>query len=271
MSGSGRPARDAIETLDPRDIETLLAIMQALRDRETGCPWDVEQTFSTIAPYTIEEAYEVADAIERGDLNELKDELGDLLLQVIFHSQMASEAGHFAFADVVEASCRKMIRRHPHVFGKDKEGSAAAAKSRWEDMKAAERPSAKGATLGDVPLALPGLSRAFKLQAKAAWVGFDWPATDAVIDKIVEEAEELRDATGDKQAEEFGDLLFAMVNLGRHLGIDAETALRGANAKFERRFAQIESALARRGKAPAESTLEEMDELWNEAKRDEAR
>jgi MazG family protein len=184
---------------------------------------------------------------------------------------MASEAGHFVFADVVEAICRKMIRRHPHVFGQDREGSAAAAKSRWEDMKAAERQPSQGPTLGDVPRALPGLSRALKLQAKAARVGFDWPATDAVIEKIVEEAKELRDAPGDKRAEEFGDLLFAIVNLGRHLGIDAEAALRSANAKFERRFARIETALAQRGKVPAQSTLAEMDELWDEAKRNEAR
>ena len=271
MSGDGTPAAETIETLDPRQVETLRAIMRALRDPRTGCPWDVEQTFSSIAPYTIEEAYEVADAIQRGDLAALKDELGDLLLQVVFHSQMAAEAGRFAFDDVVEAICRKMIRRHPHVFGTTGEGTAHAAKSRWEDMKAAERREGGGKTLSDVPIALPGLTRALKLQAKAARVGFDWPSADAVVDKMIEEAKELKDASDDTKAEEFGDLLFAMVNLGRHLGIDAEDALRAANAKFERRFAHVEAGLEARGKVPAQSTLEEMDELWNEAKRGEAK
>jgi len=254
--------------LDPRKIETLRAIMKALRTPITGCPWDLEQTFETIVPYTIEEAYEVADAIQRGTRAELCEELGDLLLQTVYHAQMADEEGSFTFDDVVEAICRKMIRRHPHVFGDDSARSAKLAKGFWEEMKAKERKDEpeKG-LLHSVPVAVPGLTRAVKLQAKAARVGFDWPSVDNVYDKITEEVAEFRAAPGDKKAEEYGDLLFAMANVARHLGIDPEAALRGANAKFMRRFAHIEERLAERGKRPTESDLEEMDGLWDEAKR----
>jgi nucleoside triphosphate diphosphatase len=255
-----------------RDISRLLQIMAALRTPVTGCPWDVEQTFATIAPYTIEEAYEVADAIERKDMAGLMQELGDLLLQVIYHAQMAAEQRMFSFEDVVEAICRKMVRRHPHVFGDEKARSAGAAKGFWETMKSLEKHEQgadRSSALAGVPAALPALSRALKLQAKAARVGFDWPSSDQVIDKLHEEAAELRSARQEKQQEEFGDLLFAAVNFARHIGVDPEAALRSANAKFERRFAHIERRLRSKGKTPAESTLEEMDALWNEAKRGE--
>ena len=255
--------------LDPRRIETLRAIMKALRTPVTGCPWDLEQSFETIAPYTIEEAYEVADAIAKGSRSELCEELGDLLLQAVYHAQMADEEGSFTFDDVVEAVCNKMIRRHPHVFGDDEARSAKLAKGFWEDAKARERkdqPKA-GGLLDQVPAALPGLTRAVKLQAKAARVGFDWPSVDNVYDKIAEEIEEFRSASADKKFEEYGDLLFAMANVARHLGIDPEAAMRGANAKFERRFAHIEARLAEAGKVPEDSNLEEMDGFWNEAKR----
>ena len=254
--------------MDPRRVETLRAIMKALRTPVTGCPWDLEQNFETIAPYTIEEAYEVADAIMKGSRAELCEELGDLLLQAVYHAQMADEEGSFTFDDVVEAVNRKMIRRHPHVFGDAQARSATLAKGFWEDMKARER---KGGTeqgaLASVPSALPALTRALKLQAKAAKVGFDWPSVDNVYDKISEEVAEYRAAPEDKKVEEFGDLLFAMANVARHMGIDPEAALRGANAKFERRFEHIERRLADGGKRPADSTLEEMDALWDEAKR----
>ena len=255
--------------LDPRDLGTLRAIMQALRTPVTGCPWDLEQDFSTIAPYTIEEAYEVADAIARGNRAELCDELGDLLLQPVYHAQMASEEGSFTFDDVVEGVVRKMIRRHPHVFGDDQARSAGVAKGFWEANKAKEREALgkpRDGVLAGVPLALPGLTRALKLQAKAAKVGFDWPDTAHVYDKISEEVAELRDAPEDKRAEELGDLLFVLANLARHYGIDPEAAVRGANAKFERRFAHIEDQLKTRGKTPADSDLAEMDGLWDEAK-----
>jgi MazG family protein len=259
-------------TADYRSITTLLRIMRALRDPKGGCPWDLEQDFRTIAPYTIEEAYEVADAIERDDMAGLMQELGDLLLQVVYHAQMAAEQRTFAFEDVVEVICRKMVRRHPHVFGDEKARSAGAAKGFWETMKAKEQPE-QGAdpssALDGVPPALPALTRALKLQAKAARVGFDWPSSDEVVDKIREEVAELRAAPKEKQQEEFGDLLFAAVNFARHLGLDPEAALRGANAKFERRFSYIESALRMQGKSPEESTLPEMDRLWNEAKHEE--
>ena len=254
--------------MDPRRIETLRAIMKALRTPVTGCPWDLEQTFETIAPYTIEEAYEVADAIARGSRAELCEELGDLLLQSVYHAQMADEEGAFTFDDVIEAVNAKMIRRHPHVFGDEQARSAKLAKGFWEDMKAKERKDLpKQGILASVPMALPSLTRAVKLQSKAAKVGFDWPSVENVYDKITEEVAEFREAPDDKKAEEYGDLLFAMANVARHLGIDPEAALRGANAKFERRFAHIEARLAEHGKEPKDSTLGEMDGLWDEAKK----
>ena len=261
-------ASDNPANMDPRRIETLRAIMAALRTSVTGCPWDLEQSFATIAPYTIEEAYEVADAIARGSRADLCEELGDLLLQPIYHAQMAAEEGSFTFDDVVEAVCRKMIRRHPHVFGDEQARSAKLAKGFWEDRKAEERKDApsKG-VLDGVPLALPGLTRAVKLQAKAAKVGFDWPSVDNVYDKIAEEIAEFRDAPPETKAEEFGDILFALANVARHMGIDPEAALRATNDKFTRRFAHIESRLAESGMAAAQSDLAEMDALWTEAKR----
>ena len=255
--------------LDPRQVTTLRAIMAALRTPGSGCPWDLEQNFATIAPYTIEEAYEVADAIERNDKGDLCEELGDLLLQVVYHAQLAAEEKSFDFDDVVEAICRKMIRRHPHVFGDEKARSAKLAKGFWEEIKARERKEngAASGILAGVPVALPAMTRAVKLQAKAAKVGFDWPSIDFVYDKMNEEIAELQDETvPEKQAAEFGDLLFAVANLGRHLGIDPEGALRTANEKFLRRFRHIEDELAKRGSSPENSTLAEMDALWDEAK-----
>lgn len=263
------PAPSDPTEMDPRDITTLRAIMTALRTPVTGCPWDLEQDFVSIAPYTIEEAYEVADAIDRGSRAELCDELGDLLLQPVYHAQMAAEEGSFTFDDVVEGVVRKMIRRHPHVFGDDQARSAGVAKGFWEANKAKERQSQGRSAerlLAGVPLALPGLTRALKLQAKAAKVGFDWPAVDHVYEKISEELSELKDAPPEKRGEELGDLLFVMANLARHYGVDPEAALRGANAKFERRFAHIEDELKVRGKTPAQSNLAEMDSLWDDAK-----
>jgi MazG family protein len=254
--------------MDPREIKTLRAIMKALRTPGTGCPWDLEQNFETIAPYTIEEAYEVADAITRSSRADLCEELGDLLLQTVYHAQMAEEEGSFSFGDVVGAICRKMIRRHPHVFGDERARSAKLAKGFWEEMKVKERKGEekeKG-TLNGIPAALPGLTRAVKLQARAAKVGFDWPHIDRVYDKLSEELGELKAAPVEKRQEEFGDLLFVIANLARHLGIDPEAALRIANAKFENRFSYIEERLAEIGKKPAQSDLEEMDGLWNEAK-----
>jgi ATP diphosphatase len=257
-------------------IEELLTIMARLRNPDGGCPWDIEQNFATIAPYTIEEAYEVADAIQRDDMDSLKDELGDLLLQVVFHAQMANEAGHFAFPDVVEAISTKMVRRHPHVFGDADIADADAQTQAWEEQKAAER--AKAATgdkphsvLDGVTLALPALMRAEKLQKRAARNGFDWPDLGPVIEKIEEEIDELREeiAAGSEPArvqDEVGDLLFACVNLARHLGVEPEEALRRGNDKFERRFHAVEEALAKKGKTPSSSTLTEMDMLWNAAK-----
>ncbi|MEQ8265646.1 MAG: nucleoside triphosphate pyrophosphohydrolase [Parvibaculum sp.] len=258
-------------------IGFLLDIMARLRDPQGGCPWDLEQSYATIAPYTIEEAYEVADAIEQGDMEGLKDELGDLLLQVVFHAQMAKEEGRFAFADVVRAICEKMIRRHPHVFGDEEQRSAGAVKGRWEEIKAQEkaaRGAVPGSILDDVPLALPALSRAVKLQNRAARVGFDWPDTSQVIDKLNEEMLELstevaKGGEADRLEDEMGDLLFVYANLARHLKVDPEAALRRANAKFRRRFGRIEEKLAAEGRKPEQSTLEEMDALWNEAKREE--
>lgn len=308
-------------TMKPsRDIARLIEIMAALRTPVTGCPWDLEQTFETIAPYTIEEAYEVADAIERRDLADLKDELGDLLLQVVYHSRLAEEQGAFSFGDVVEAVTKKMIRRHPHVFGDGTARDPSAVKATWDQLKAEERAekaaerarlsggnttSANGpVTLADVPPTLPALTRATKLQHKAAKVGFDWPNLLPVFDKLKEEIQEFEEvalphdprgesllAPGDSPEsrppgesdaapsgrlaeresegaikEEFGDILFVMANIARHLDINPEDALRGANRKFVRRFAHIEKVLAERGKTPSQSTLEEMDALWNEAK-----
>jgi MazG family protein len=255
--------------MDLRDIGTLRAIMTALRTPVTGCPWDLEQNFETIAPYTIEEAYEVADAIHGGDRQHLCEELGDLLLQPIYHAQMAAEEGSFTFDDVVEGVNRKMIRRHPHVFGDDRTRSAGVTKGFWEASKAKERATAgeiAKRTLDGVPLAMPGLTRALKLQTKAAKVGFDWPHVDHVYDKLAEELGELKDAPDVNRAEELGDLLFVIANLARHYGIDPEAALRGANAKFERRFQFIEDALKFKGKSPAQSDLTEMDALWDKSK-----
>jgi ATP diphosphatase len=256
-----------------RDIGRLIEIMAALRAPGTGCPWDLEQSFASIAPYTIEEAYEVADAIQRGDLADLRDELGDLLLQVVFHARMAEEQGAFDFGGVVEAITQKMIRRHPHVFGNARDLSPDQVKALWGEIKAAEkreRPRPPEGALGGVPVAMPALTRALKLQEKAGKVGFDWNDARAVLAKIREEIDEVEaelDAGRADLAEaEVGDLLFVLVNLARHLKADPEAALRGANAKFERRFAFIEEALAARGRTPAESTLQEMDALWNEAK-----
>jgi len=267
---------------DLRSTQTLRAIMTSLRTPVTGCPWDLEQTFRTIAPYTIEEAYEVADAIERGDMSDLCDELGDLLLQVVYHSQMAQEADEFSYDDVVEAICTKLIRRHPHVFGDAEARSAGAVKGFWERIKAkeqSEKQEKAGATdtsvLDGVPTALPALMRAVKLQKKASRVGFDWAAAGPVLDKIEEEIAELRDemATGPKQAveEELGDLMFAVANLARQLGVEPEAALQAANAKFSRRFKAVEGKLSAAGKTPEESSLDAMDALWDEVKREEKR
>ncbi|MFW8636148.1 nucleoside triphosphate pyrophosphohydrolase [Cribrihabitans pelagius] len=258
-------------------IERLLEIMQRLRDPQTGCPWDVEQDFASIAPYTIEEAYEVADAIEREAWDELKGELGDLLFQSVFHAQMAAEAGHFTFQDVVATMSGKMVARHPHVFGEESRDKSAEEQSRdWEAIKAAERASqAQRGTLDGVALGLPALLRAFKLQKRAARVGFDWPSADNVIAKICEECAELveaRDTLSQTEVEEeFGDLLFVMANLGRHLGVEPEAALRRANAKFTRRFEGVETKLAARGKTPRDSDLAEMDALWDAVKTEERR
>ena len=250
----------------------LLEIMRRLRDPLAGCPWDIAQNFATIAPYTIEEAYEVADAIDRQAWPELASELGDLLLQVVYHAQMAAEAGHFGFDDVTRAIADKMVTRHPHVFGDEsRDKSAVQQTADWERIKAGERGPAR--VLDGVALGLPGLTRAVKLQRRAARVGFDWPSTDEVVAKIAEEAGELVEArdrlTEVEIAEEFGDLLFVMANLARHLDVDPEAALRGANAKFSRRFARIEDWLAVAGKSPGQSDLAEMDALWNRAKAEE--
>jgi MazG family protein len=257
------------------DIAELLAIMKKLRSPDGGCPWDLEQSFATIAPYTIEEAYEVATAIETEDYAALKDELGDLLFQVVFHAQMASERGLFAFPDVVAAVCDKMVRRHPHVFGDGAAKTPAAVTIAWEEIKRRERAgkSANASLLDDVPHALPALMRAVKLQNRAAQVGFDWPSAVTVTDKIAEESRELVAAasSGDprKIAEEFGDLLFVMANLGRHLKLDPEDALRAANTKFMRRFKVIEAGLEKKGRKPEDATLDEMEALWQEAKKAE--
>ncbi len=262
-------------------IARLLAVMEQLRNPDGGCPWDIEQNFATIAPYTIEEAYEVADAIERQDMAELRDELGDLLLQVAFHAQMAREAGHFDFDDVANGIADKMIRRHPHVFGDQEIESATAQTVAWEEQKANEREAralAEGripSLLDDVAVGQPALSRAGKLQKRAARVGFDWPSTAQVHLKIEEELTELKteiskeNPAPERLKDEIGDLLFACVNLARHLNVDPEAALRHANAKFERRFRQIEQSLNQEGRSPAEASLEELEERWQRAKRTE--
>lgn len=266
-----------------RDIAGLIAIMAALRTPYTGCPWDLEQDFSTVAPYTIEEAYEVADAIARGDMGDLTDELGDLLLQVVFHARMGEEAGLFDFGDVVEAITAKLIRRHPHVFGDQNRTDAEAVKGAWSRIKAEEKaaraerraraglpPDSTGRILDGVPLPLPALTRALKLQEKAGKVGFDWRDARQVLAKIREEADEVAEALDleDRAAlqDEVGDLLFAVVNLARHAGIDPEAALRGTNDKFTRRFAHIEDRLAAQGRRPQETSLADMEALWGEAK-----
>jgi MazG family protein len=267
-------------------LDDLLAVMARLRDPVTGCPWDAQQSFDTIAPYTIEEAYEVADAIARKDLDALEDELGDLLLQVVYHAQMASEEARFDFADVVDAITRKMIRRHPHVFADPALRGEFLRTDLWRRIKAEEK-AERGATddrsrLDGMPVAFPALTRAVKLQKRAAEVGFDWPSLVPVLAKAEEEIAELKaaidaheDGVGKRAAkhvaEEFGDLLFVMANIARHLGVDPEAALRGANAKFVRRFKSIEAALAREGRKPEDSTLEEMDQLWDEAKAAESK
>jgi MazG family protein len=270
MSPPARPSNPMTEDLRP--IDRLLAIMAQLRDPETGCAWDLEQSFATIAPYTVEEAYEVADAIERGDLSDLRDELGDLLLQVVFHSRMAQEDGHFAFDDVANAISEKMIRRHPHIFADEAQRTSAEQTVAWEAIKAQER-ATKGKTeslLDDVPAGLPALTRAVKLSRRAATVGFVWPTVEQVLDKLDEEVGELKVEieAGDlaKAREELGDVLFVVANIARTLEIDPEDALRATNAKFARRFRFIEAALKGRGKTPETSDLAEMDALWAQAK-----
>ena len=267
-----------------KDISRLLEIMAALRTPDTGCSWDLEQDFASIVPYTIEEAYEVADAIERNDLDDLRDELGDLLLQVVFYAQMASEAGTFSFGDVVEAITTKMIRRHPHVFGDARAADGGMAKVQWERIKAEEKSEkrahrvARGLPAEDhgagyldsVPVNMPALTRALKLQQKAAKVGFDWAEAEPILAKIEEEIGEFRQALKENdaaaKADEFGDVLFSLVNLGRHLDLDPEGALQGTNAKFKRRFHAIEDALKDDGRTLNESSLEEMETLWQKAK-----
>ena len=266
-----------------RDIVRLIEIMAALRDPETGCPWDVKQDFQSIKPYTIEEAYEVADAIERDDPDDLCDELGDLLLQVVFHARMAEEAGTFDFGDVVEAITRKMIRRHPHVFEKVAAHTPEGVKVQWEEIKRqekaerAERRRQRGhpgdeenGLLDGVPRALPALTEAIKLQQKAAQVGFDWNEAEPVLDKIEEELAELRDALAQRNSarvqEEFGDLVFALVNLGRHVKADPEMALRGTNMKFRKRFSYVEQTLEKNGESLEEASLDRMEGLWGDAK-----
>ncbi len=267
--------------MDNAGLNRLLDIMARLRQPGTGCPWDVEQDFASIAPYTIEEAYEVADAIERGDMDDLRGELGDLLFQVVYHAQMAGESGHFGMDEVIETICHKMIRRHPHVFGDADVASAQAQSVAWEAHKEAERAAGgaqaaeNGGTLDGVARGLPALLRAGKLQARAARVGFDWPEAAGAFEKLREEVDELA-AELDKQTqspdadqaieEELGDVLFSVVNLARKLGINAETALRKGNAKFERRFRHLEAALARAGKSPRDADLDEMEALWEGAK-----
>ena len=267
-----KAASDALIQNPDGGMPRLLEIMRRLRDPATGCPWDIEQTFDSIAPYTLEEAHEVADAIARKAYDELPAELGDLLFQAVFHAQMAQDAGLFGFDDVVRAICDKMVARHPHVFGDASRDKSAEQQTRdWEQIKAAERGAAR--VLDGVALGLPALTRAVKLQKRAARVGFDWPSTDEVLTKLTEEVAELVEArdslTQAEVEEEFCDLLFVMANLARHLQIDPEAALRATNAKFSRRFGRIEDFLAEAGRSPSQSDLAEMDALWNRAKAEE--
>lgn len=250
-------------------IERLLEIMRRLRDPATGCPWDIEQTFQTIAPYTIEEAYEVADAIDRGNMEDLRGELGDLLLQSVYHAEIGAEQGLFDFHSIADGIAQKMVDRHPHVFGDQSRDKSAEQQTRdWEQIKAAERGTA--GALDGVAMNLPALTRAEKLAKRAARVGFDWPEITQVLDKLHEEVGEVQEAqTPEDRHEEFGDLLFVMANLARHLKIDPEAALRDANRKFTRRFQGVEAKLAKMGKTPAQSDLAEMDALWEAVKRDE--
>ncbi|WP_082351852.1 nucleoside triphosphate pyrophosphohydrolase [Cypionkella psychrotolerans] len=271
---SDQLVRDQLVRDPDGGIARLLEIMRRLRDPVAGCPWDIAQDFASIVPYTIEEAHEVADAIARQAWDELPGELGDLLLQVVFHAQMASDQGLFGFQDVVQAISDKMVARHPHVFGDESRDKTPAQQTvDWERIKAAERGAQNARVLDGVALGLPGLTRAVKLQKRAARVGFDWPSTDEVVAKIAEESAELVEARDQlshaEVTEEFGDLLFVMANLARHLDVDPEAALRAANAKFSRRFGRIEDWLAEAGKAPADSDLAEMDALWNRAKAEE--
>ena len=266
-----------------KTIDDLLGVMAVLRTPGTGCPWDLVQTFETIAPYTIEEAYEVADAIERRDMEDLKQELGDLLLQVVYHAQMASEAGAFDFGDVVDAVADKMVRRHPHVFGDEKVRDAGELEGLWERIKAQEKADRSGdlphsGALEGVPRTLPALTRALKLQSKAARVGFDWPTLKPVIDKVREELAELEaelaveaDGLGNQEEirMEFGDFLFAATNLGRHLALDPESALSSANRKFVRRFERIETMVRDEGRRIEDLDLAQLERLWNHAKADE--
>ena len=266
-----------------KDISRLIEIMAALRHPETGCPWDIEQNFQTIKPYTIEEAYEVSDAIERGDMDDLCDELGDLLLQVVFHARMAEEAGEFSFGDVVNAITTKMIRRHPHVFARSAADTPDAVKIQWDEIKQAEKRERaerrarrgitedfKGGFLGSVQRSFPALTEALKLQECAAKVGFDWSAPEPILDKIEEEIDELRVALRDgdraKVSDELGDLIFAVVNIGRHVKADPEQALRGTNTKFRRRFNHIENVLDAEGETLEAASLERMEEIWQAAK-----
>lgn len=258
------------------DIDRLLAVMARLRDPERGCPWDLEQTFETIAPHTVEEAYEVLDAVRRGDMAALVDELGDLLFQIVFYARLGREAGVFDFADVARTVSDKMVRRHPHVFGDEPTPDAAARTRRWEAIKAAERAARNdGGALDGVVRALPALSRALKLQRRAARVGFDWRSVEPVLGKLREEIAELEaeldrpDAPPARVADEIGDLLFSCVNLARHVGADPEAALREANDKFERRFRRVEALLAAAGRTPEQASPEEMDRLWERAKSEE--
>lgn len=269
-----------------KDISRLIEIMAALRDPQNGCPWDIEQSFETIAPYTIEESYEVLDAIQRKDMDDLRDELGDLLLQVVYHARMAEEIGEFSFPDVVEAVTKKMIRRHPHVFGNETARAAGMAKGMWEKIKSEEKAEKRAARLmrgldaedhgngflDSIPLAHPALTRALKLQEKAARIGFDWKEAKPILAKIREELDEFEQAMeAGQQAsieDEFGDVLFAIVNFGRHIHVDSEKALHGTNDKFRKRFHFIEAELKKQGRSLDEASLEEMEALWQQAKKD---
>ncbi|MCF8495385.1 MAG: nucleoside triphosphate pyrophosphohydrolase [Alphaproteobacteria bacterium] len=264
-----------MSTFDPLSFSSLLTIMARLRDPDGGCPWDLAQDFSSIAPYTIEEAYEVADAIERGDIENLREELGDLLLQPVYHAQMAAEKGLFDIHDVIRNVCEKMVRRHPHVFGDAGAHSPQDVDKIWDERKKAEKPAGDGGALEGVPLALPALSRALKLQKKAAKTGFEWTDPADILDKLEEELAEMREAlqagTLDQKADELGDLLFVLANLGRVLGVDPETALRRCNDKFERRFRGMESDATKKGQTLNALSLPDMEDLWSAQKKKENR